>query len=427
MNVSKCQGNQNNALGNGENAESSVLMRLAFYFIFPGFFIYHILIAEEYIRPILGGYSTGIAVLLLPLLCFAYVKNALHKTQHFSLIEAGFLGYTAYFGFVICFNVAVGADISIAGPLLAIIPQFIAIFIVSKLVNPVNPSFKRGAIVFYIVLTGIIFLKTADGVFTVSKLDAPSNIDHLADYQGYAFVYTVVALFALTNLRLRWMRVIIYGTAIPALFFTGARTEFMGFLVVVLLIEFCIAKHKLLICAAGVALLVGSLGILGLIGDRLPDNRVLALTANYTVDESVVARINLLYKAWDTLGNHPILGSFASYEPGEYAHNALSAWVDLGLFGFMAYLALLVYPMIDLLRHFSRRSQDPEYILTLSIVTLVVLFAVTAKNFTYQMFPIAVGLYTRFIILNRTKRTVWLGRAELPDVPMVKLMGQQLK
>lgn len=420
MNGSKCPSSQHSTWSKGESIENGFLMRLAFYLIFPGFFIYHFLIAEQYLPPFLGGYSTSISVLLFPFLCLAYAKHALQKIRHFSFIEVGFLVFTVYFGFVVLFHVALGADTAIAGPLLAIIPQFIAIFIVAKLVNPATPEFKRDSIFFFVVLTGIIFLNTSDGVFSVSNLDTQLAADHFADYQGYAFVYIVTALFLLTNLRLKWMRGSVYVTAIPGLLFNGARTEFVGFFAVALFIEFCLTRHKMEIFVAAVALLLGILALHGLIGGILPDNRVLALIANYQMDESVIARMRLLHAAWDTLGNHPFLGSFASYEPGEYVHNVLSAWVDVGLLGFLAYLALMVYPMVDLLSRFSKHSRDPSYILTLSVVILVVIFSIAAKHFTYQMFPIAVGLYARFIMVNRRKRATPIGHEGIPNHSLAK-------
>jgi O-antigen ligase len=48
--------------------------------------------------------------------------------------------------------------------------------------------------------------------------------------------------------------------------------------------------------------------------------------------------------ALHTIRAHPWLGDYASYAPGFYSHNVLSAWVDLGLFGIVYLMALMVVP-----------------------------------------------------------------------------------
>ena len=41
------------------------IIRWGFYALFPGFFAYHFLVAKEWLPPVLGGYSSAMAALLV--------------------------------------------------------------------------------------------------------------------------------------------------------------------------------------------------------------------------------------------------------------------------------------------------------------------------------------------------------------------------
>jgi hypothetical protein len=69
------------------------------------------------------------------------------------------------------------------------------------------------------------------------------------------------------------------------------------------------------------------------------DNRILELL-DLSQSTSANKRHHLTVYAMQTIAAHPILGDYASYKPGYYSHNVLSAWVDLGLFGFVYLLAI---------------------------------------------------------------------------------------
>lgn len=386
-----------------DGIDSSAFINLAFYAVFPGFFIYHFLIGKEYLPAIFGGYSTSIAVILLPFLCIAYVRDIRQNINHFSLVEAAFLGFTGYFAAAVLIQIAWGANWSASVQLLSVTLQFVAIFIIVKLADRESPKFKWSLMGFFVTLSGIIFLNVSDGAFIVASPDLQNSVAKIADYQGYAFVYIVVTIYVLTSLSLGVTRLLVYGAAVFALFLNGARAEFIGLLMLIPLIELSFSKHKYLIIAIGILLVFSVTGLLGISPEIMLENRVSTLFSDYESDGSVIERTRLLHAAWDTIISHPLFGDFNSYDTGEWAHNALSAWVDLGLIGFLAYLGLLVGPIIGLLRRFPDRSKDPGYVLALSTAFLVILLAITAKGFTYQMLPVSVGLYARLV--SRERRT----------------------
>ena len=367
----------------------------AFFIIFPGYFAYHAMVDAGYIPPLLGGYSTGIAALVLPVMFPAYLMQAIRHVRLTPVIDLLFFLFIAYFMLVVLIHVDAGANVSVTGPHVAIAVQFLAIFTTVSLLDVSAPRFRAGSVLAFIALTSVVVARVSAESLIGIALDVPFVDPDRADYQGYAFVYLVMTLFCAALLRPAWSRLLVYGAATPALFLNGARSEFVGFLLVVLLIEWCFArKRSVLLPAMAICVTIGALS-LGSLAAAFPDNRVLSLVDYGLSDGSIADRREWLGNALLTLGNSPVLGEYASYSTGQYAHNLLSAWVDLGLFGFLLFSTLLLLPLADLVSQFNRRSREPEYVLTLSVLVVSVVLLVTAKNFTYQMLPVALGLYSR--------------------------------
>jgi O-antigen ligase len=176
-------------------------------------------------------------------------------------------------------------------------------------------------------------------------------------------------------------------------------------LLAALLISWCLTRQRLAL-AAGIsalviaaALAISAMLAAGALADLLPDNRVMDLIEN-RAEGSLSDRSEMLADAWKTLGEHPLLGHYASYKPGEYAHNILSAWIDLGIVGLTLLLLLLVLPLVDLGRQFAKRQRDVGFVGTITLLLLALLLLLAAKAFTYNLIPFALGAYA----FDRTRR-----------------------
>ena len=131
----------------------------------------------------------------------------------------------------------------------------------------------------------------------------------------------------------------------------------------------------------------------------LPDNRTLELL-DLSHSSSAGLRHQLTEQALASIGRHPLLGEYGNYEPGLYAHNLLSAWVDLGLLGFAALLALLIYPLTHLAIHGyllgGRTSRDHRYLLAWSLLTSTLLLLCLSHFFSDMLIGAALGAYARY-------------------------------
>ena len=381
------------------------LTSACFYLLLPGFFIYHVMVGQQLFPALLGGYSTAMAVILLLPLSLAYALHLLQLPNHRLSLDIIYMSFIVYYAVLLLVVSAVSPRGAAALEQIGIVFQFLALFMVARLAPLGEHRFQRWLLIFLVIMTATIAFNADEGTFIIVALELQELGTNLANYQAYAFVYSVVALYVLAPIRQRWKRLLIYAVCIPALFVNGARTEFIGMILLVLLLEFMESKHKLMTLL--VTCLLAAIGVAALpfLAEAYPESRTVFLFLDYSDDISAMERSGMLRDGWRSIMENPFLGSFGSYAPGAHIHNGLSAWVDLGLLGFVVYAGLIAVPMLDLslLRRPDLRS--PSYRLAFSMLFLSALFAVMAKHFTHQLLPLALGIYSRYLIETPRRRT----------------------
>lgn len=371
----------------------------AFLLMMPGYFVYHSLVGRGWIPGFLGGYSTGIALVLLAPLSVAYARTVLQGGWRIPRVDAAFLGFSAFLAAAVVAHLGLGANREIATPHLGIAFQFVSLFLAVRMLDLESKGFRKALVVSYVGVTALVVWNASDQSLVAMTLELSFSDARIADYQGYAFVYLVLVIFVASGLRSGLARAASYLVAVPALFVNGARSEFIGLFLAILVIEYCRTTRRTALASALVALLaVGALGsgpLRAQVEVLFPESRVAALVSVAT-DDSASERIRFLQNAWRTIGEHPLLGSFGSYPVGEYAHNALSAWVDLGFVGFVYYVVLLLVPVVALARRFRTEAGDPQFVLALASAVVLLGLSLVAKNFSYQLFPITLALFARW-------------------------------
>jgi hypothetical protein len=373
-----------------------------FVLIFPGYFVYHVAVAQGVIPAFLDGYSSAVAFLVFPLAATLYVKRELVPVDwRMPLLDVSFFVFVIAFAAVVFGNLLLGADQAIAVPHVGILIQFVSLFLLFRTLRTSQAFFRRLSALCFGLMSGLTFLHTSDGAFQVLSDEVDAMGQPLADYQGYAFVYLVVALCLLGGLRTMGRRLLVYLFAFSALYLIGARSEFVGFLFGAALIEYLYSPSRPAAAVLG-AVFLGLLALLVTVPQDFQESRVLGIL-KYGEDQSASERRDLNQKALELIARSPLAGDYAGYGPGEYAHNVLSAWVDLGLPGFAAFLALLLAAGSMLFRLFERRSRSSPYVLALTILAVELLLVLAAKNYTYQLFPIAIALCAREISCRSTK------------------------
>jgi hypothetical protein len=388
-----------NAAGGGAIAgakTSPAAARLAFLLLFPGFFFYQTLIGIGAMPAFLGGYFSIVSIALVLPLDFFYFMTLQAARYRVPRTDLQFAFFLAYFFLVVAINGVFGADAAIVQTHLFSILYFINIYIIFKTIDFSERTTMVTAWACLLLMSAVIFYFSEGGSF----LPGQSTDANVATYQGFARSYLLTFVAVICFTRHAAVRVVLGCIAVAALFMNSSRSELVAVLVLIPLVEIYRSRSRLTtVCLVLVALAVAAIG-LDYAVQAMPDHRVWELF-NLSQSDSSNARHHLAQRALDTIAEHPLLGAYASYPPGQYAHDIRSAWVDLGLFGF-SYLLLMLVPTAFTLFAVGwfRRARSGDFLLALSLICMSLLLLLTAKTFDDMFAGAALGAYAN----HRSKR-----------------------
>jgi hypothetical protein len=371
---------------------------LAFFLLFPGFFAYQTLLGLGLIRAYLGGYFAVVSLLMLPVLLLSYLARLRAQAFRIHRVDAAFLAFLGYFAAVVVCN-APSADPGMIGYHVLAIAYMLILFILFKSLDFQSRRFRRTQLISLAAMSAVVFAFSVDGSFYLAALGAARDPDSVATYQGFSRSYLVPLAVMLACTRRAPLRWALYALGLPTLYINTARSEFGALLFLIPLIEFHASRHRMAMLAAFLLLFMLLQFNLDAIVAALPDNRTLELL-DLSHSSSVSARHHLTQQALHTIALHPVLGSYASYAAGNYAHNILSAWVDLGLLGFAGLLALLLFPLAQMTVHGyladGRASRDDRFVLAWSLLAMTLLLLAMSHYFSDMLIGAALGAYARY-------------------------------
>lgn len=373
---------------------------LAFAVLFPAFISYQVLVKAGALPPALGGFGTTAAVLALPLALYAFFQQARHHGFAPTPIGLLFALYLLLFSTVVLIESGRFADPVVTQPHIAFIFKFVVWYFVARTVDAESRRFQRAARWLILIVMGLIFWMAIDAQSLAAVL-LPEPGGFQADYQAAAMVFVAMAAYVIPSLRLGG-RIAFYALGVFALFLVGARSEFIAFFVLAVVVEWCKAPSRTVITLAMVGAVLTGFALLKGVEASEDGNRILGLL-EIASDESAIMRSEMLADAWITVGEHPVLGDYASYPPGAYAHNLVSAWVDFGIVGFFLLVCLLAFPLAGLALRFGSDSRRDDYIRALAVALMVALLMAAAKMHAYQLLAISLGLYARYRATRRAR------------------------
>lgn len=378
-----------------------VTLTAAFLALFPGFFFYHFLLGTGQIHAFLGGYFTPVSLAFaLPITVF-YIRQLRQNRSRLLPNELYYGGFLAFLCVVAVVNGANGKN-----PVIVIAHLLGALymantFIMFKMIDFAHPEVRYPSLLCLLGMSGIIFSYSVDGVFRMDAMGLALDPSALSTYQGLARSYLVNCLCVVAYTRSLPLRAFLYAVGAISLFFNTARSEFVALLFAIPFIEFYFARHKTVF--AIVLALIASLITMNLdhLLSMVPDNRIMELL-DLSHSTSAIARRHLAELAMRTISTYPIFGDYASYAPGHYAHNIMSAWVDLGLFGFIYLVALLAFPTVSMLvRGYFSREDSGDLILGFSMACATILLLIKSHFFTDMLIGVMLGAYSRYRLKGR--------------------------
>lgn len=411
--------------GSGQNHDQ-LIANAAFFFLFPGFFFYHTLLGTGTTGAFLGGYFSPVSLAFVLPLTRIITRRWARLSRKFSKIDLSYTFFLFYFLIIVACNAIAGANrVIVINHLLCII-FMINTFIIFSVIDFGSKSFRIAALATLYAMSGIASSYSVNGVFYLGAMGIGKDVESLATYQGFARSYLVTFLPVIAFTRLLFLRLLLYGIAISTLFVNAARSEFVALLFIIPVLEFYFSRQKLLfIFFAVLAYVFFNLYMSQLLAS-LPDNRILELV-DLSQSTSANKRHHLTMYALQTIRAHPLLGDYASYAPGYYSHNILSAWVDLGLFGFAYLIFILITPVLPMfLREYFSSICNESFILSLGLVFCTTLLLLTSHYFTDMLIGATFGAYAQYQYRRKhvQHRTFNVGASALRHEDLRQTMSQ---
>ena len=376
------------------------IANLAFVLLFPGFFFYQTLIGLGILPPILGGYFSPVSAIFFPILLFFYVKKIFVKKNSISIGDIFFILFISYFSLIVSINFSLGTSTKLVLSHILSIVQLIVVFLIFRFSDFSSDKFVIKNIISILIMSAIVFYYSDQGFFFLKSQNETDENEALASYQGFARSLCVTVIVVLPFLKKNIISIALICISLFALYINGARSELVATIFAVALFVLISSRYKVIVFIVGLVLLgLGAFYGNNLI-ELLPNNRSLQLL-DATGSTSWVARQGFLLSALASISKNPIFGDYGSYartgEIGSYAHNIISAWVDLGVVGFLLLVYSLLYPLVILSRCiFFAKNKSAEMLLVFILVLVTVFLLIGAKNYTYMLTGAALGAYARF-------------------------------
>jgi hypothetical protein len=380
----------------GTSAREQLLLNCAFFLLFPGFFYYHTLLGTGTTGAFLGGYFSPVSIAFMLPFALIYRKRMRHDPRRLSGIDLHYGVFIAYFVAVVAVNAVAGANPAIVVNHLVCILFMVNAFIMFSFIDFSHRQFRAMAFVGLAAMSAIAFAFSVNGVFYLGALGIAQDANSLATYQGFARSYLMTILPLVTYTRSLPLRLLLYAVGAATLFVNTARSEFAALLFAIPVIELYFSRHKMvfIMVAAVLAMLVAMR--MDEIVASLPDNRILELL-DLSQSTSANKRHHLTVYARQTIAAHPLLGDYASYAPGYYSHNVLSAWVDLGLFGFVYLLSLTAIPAIPMFfKEYLAGRRRPEFIHAFALASVTLLLLISSHAFSDMLIGATLGAYAQY-------------------------------
>lgn len=404
------------------SASAKMLSKIAainFFLLFPGFLIYHQLLAMELLQPFIRGLfgPVSFASLLAFLVLLPWNRDWLGSCvkERYVLYVLVFLLYTMVWT-VAHYLLLAEENIQLATLQSLRIIIFWACLFLTGLLLPLESKALKWMF-FLSFLLALLFLlhfsiSTGQLTFRANWFYVQWGGD-VATHQGYSRSALVILLFLLAVFTGIKIRVALIFSGAFVLFMLASRADFSMFMVVCLALSVIFGIKKplyLLVLPVFFLVLAGMFLVATNVDDRMT---MLHLSRQLEIFDlleatSWINRMELQEIALEQIAAHPLTGQFGGHvtaagHVGKYAHNALSAWVSYGFFGFFIYLGLSVVALwVSARRFVLKRQEAPVWIFAFLLNLLCLLLVMAARSVYWPLPALGWGLVAQGLINSRS-------------------------
>ncbi len=382
---------------------------LAFFLLFPGFFIYHTLVGLGILPPFLGGFFGVVSISLFPLFIILFFKVHGFKNTNYCRFDMIFYLILILILFTSVINYFFDKPENYVSEMLVWSMSGVLFMANNYLIArtiPFHSNFFRIILFISLLLTAlIVFFNIGPyGIFDLRSNFV--NIDSVASYQGFARSLVVVSFLLLILFKDKRLNLLVFTVSSVALFFNGARTELVLFIfssvVTLLYFNFLSIKKMFLSLLSFFLILICTILFYHELLKILPDNRILQLL-DISLSSSYKARVEIFENGMNLIKNSPLIGDYGGYTVmggiGFYPHNVLSAWVNIGFFGFSLYLIsffLIAFTLLVGINNKYRNYSEMKALLLFSVFTISAL--ILSKDYSYMLVGLMFGFCSRFLV-----------------------------
>ena len=385
-------------------SRSSIYQSLAtfgFVLLFPGFVLYHDLVARAMIPSVFGGFFSWVGLLLFVLL---FVPSVLRITtgawrgdKYALLITILFI----YLGGVVgwhCVLMSSNSEVAAVNQAAQTLILWLSLLFVGVWLSINWPSFRSiNWLAFFAALFLLLFY-----VFTTGSImyyaSSFSDADGVASYQGYARSALVLLLLLVAIAQSNKQTIALFLGGAFILFVLGARSELFAFLAVVpiYLTLAAFRSPRLMVLLIVMFLMLSAVVVFAF--EFLTQSRQLQVL-NLGEASSWIARQQLMQESWQTILANPLMGKFGGHvhpdgSEGSYAHNILSAWASYGLVGFILILLASIWATISSAFLVIRQSNQNSGVSFAFLLNAAVLLLLLVSKSIFWVLPgLAFGVY----------------------------------
>lgn len=386
------------AIGNYKTINSlSLITVLA---LFPGFFFYNSGLSFGMFPDIFGGGFSLIAVALgVPLLTLQLSAFPQRNTRIIWMDVFLFI-LVSYMIIWAVINCAWGDDyqhnIVLLQEVLLTISLWLVLYVAFRNLRIENGTLILALSISLIAMLAVSLVNAQGQMYYAAQLT--TNEVRVASYQAFARSALVTSLLLLSVSSGMRMALLIISSLV-LLFLLGARSEFVGFVMAGTLILYARESTSRVILL-WVPFIICVLTYLTLTTDVLSgDSRILQLfdlsdsTSYLRRDAMQAYAVKVISSNW-LLGNYGARLDFS--DMGSYSHNALSAWVDFGLIGFLLFSGINSIVFFSSARSLIRAKKKivtPIISFQFAISAYCVLVMVAAKVVYDPIFAVSWGSY----------------------------------
>lgn len=387
-----------------------------FLVLFPGFVVYHYAVAAGLMPAFLGGLF-GIVSLLMAVAAVAMAGwllgrdawGGLHQAQFVLLALAFFVVWSlvAY----LTLGSAPYASAALVESLGTIVLWFAAFFVASFC----RIEGRARRLIFFAGVAAVVGALLAAMVEYRSLLGPlllfggePDADQQVSTYQGVGRSVLVAAMMLAAMTHVYWRQLVVLVCATVLLTGLGSRAHlFTAALLFMLVLAISLLRARrrggpivlLLVAATGVYA-----GWSMFLETRAGEIVDLASSTSWGM------RLEVQALALQVVSDHPLLGDFGYHlrevGPGGYAHNALSAWPQFGLFGFLLYGGLIGYfAWLSIVRVLSVSGATAAWRMAMMVNFAALVLAVTSEPVFSVLPALGWGFAVNALLEEHGRRT----------------------